>query len=91
MSINIYYLFTSFFSWMIHSSLPKVATIFIGILVIPAMAIYVIAIMYLVFRKDTVVTFIPTKLENGDANAGEAPEIDRVPLREDLAEIPVPE
>ncbi|KAE9446502.1 hypothetical protein C3L33_21608, partial [Rhododendron williamsianum] len=63
MGINIYYLSTSFIGWMIHSSLPKVATVFIGILVFPSMVIYVIAMVYLVFRKDTVVTFIePIKL-----------------------------
>ncbi|XP_058189705.1 metal transporter Nramp7.1-like isoform X2 [Rhododendron vialii] len=92
MGINIYYLSTSFIGWMIHSSLPKVATMFIGILVFPSMAIYVIAMVYLVFRKDTVVTFIePIKLENGHAKNDIEPGSDQVPYREDLAEIPVPE
>lgn len=92
MGINIYYLSTSFIGWMIHSSLPKVATLFIGILVFPSMAIYVIAMVYLVFRKDTVVTLIePIKLENGHAKNDVEPGSDQVPYREDLAEIPVPE
>lgn len=92
MGINIYYLSTSFIGWMLHSSLPKVATVFIGILVFPSMAIYVIAMVYLVFRKDTVVTFIePIKLENGNAKNDVEPGSDQVPYREDLAEIPVPE
>lgn len=92
MGINIYFLSTSFFGWMIHSSLPKVATVFIGIIVFPLMAIYVIGMVYLVFRKDTVVTFIePTKLETDHNKNDTSPGSDQVPYREDLAEIPVPE
>ena len=56
--INIYYLSTGFVGWLIHSSLPKVANVFIGIMVFPLMAIYIIAVIYLTFRKDVVVTFI---------------------------------
>ncbi|XP_009359447.2 metal transporter Nramp5-like [Pyrus x bretschneideri] len=94
--INIYYLSTGFVGWIIHSSLPKVATVFIGILVFPLMAIYILAVLYLTLRKDSVVTFVePTKndpaaqnqMENGLPNHGEPP----VPLREDLADIPLPQ
>lgn len=94
--INIYYLSTGFVGWIIHSSLPKVATVFIGILVFPLMAIYIVAVIYLTVRKDTVVTFIePTKndpaaqieMESGITNTHGPP----VPFREDLADIPLPE
>ncbi|XP_068307217.1 metal transporter Nramp7.2-like [Pyrus communis] len=94
--INIYYLSTGFVGWIIHSSLPKVATVFIGILVFPLMAIYILAVLYLTLRKDSVVTFVePTKndpaaqnqMENGLPNHGEPP----VPFREDLADIPLPQ
>ncbi|XP_048431066.1 metal transporter Nramp5-like [Pyrus x bretschneideri] len=94
--INIYYLSTGFVGWIIHSSLPKVATVFIGILVFPFMAIYILAVLYLTLRKDSVVTFVePTKndpaaqnqMENGLPNYGEPP----VPFREDLADIPLPQ
>lgn len=83
--------------WLIHNSLPKVGNVFIGILVFPLMAVYVVAVIYLMFRKDTVVTFEdPTKLnptdiahmENGNANIEENSQI---PYREDLADIPLPQ
>ncbi|GMN45549.1 hypothetical protein TIFTF001_014740 [Ficus carica] len=93
--INIYYLSTGFVGWLIHSSLPKVANVFIGIIVFPLMAIYIIAVIYLTFRKDVVVTFIePEKndpvaqiqMEGGQTTTG----FGVVPYREDLADIPLP-
>lgn len=96
--INIYYLTTAFVGWLIHNDLPIVANVFIGIIVFPIMAIYIISVIYLMFRKDTVVTFMePTKLdpsaqtrmENGDADG--AFELQRIPYREDLADIPLPQ
>ncbi|XP_047323265.1 metal transporter Nramp5-like [Impatiens glandulifera] len=97
--INIYYLSTAFVGWLIHSSLPKVANVFIAILVFPVMAIYVISVIYLMFRKDKMVTFIDTskfdpnnntqqtRMENGKDVYDE----DFVPYREDLADIPLPQ
>ncbi|KAI6689422.1 hypothetical protein NL676_026250 [Syzygium grande] len=95
--INIYYLSTGFVDWLIHNSLPKVGNVFIGILVFPIMAVYIIAVIYLTFRKDTVVTFTDdpikhatsTAVENGYGNSGKSP--DRLPYREDLADIRLPE
>ncbi|XP_038972993.1 metal transporter Nramp5-like [Phoenix dactylifera] len=94
--INIYFLSTQFVEWLIHSSLPKVANVFIGIIVFPLMAIYILAIIYLTFRKDTVVTFVDTpdsqqiEMEKGmhcaEGNSGNR----AVPYREDLADIPLP-
>ncbi|KAK3023056.1 hypothetical protein RJ639_044772 [Escallonia herrerae] len=97
--INIYYLTTGFIHWLTHNDLPKVGSVFIGILVFPLMAIYIFSVVYLVFRKDTVVTFIePTKLdaiaqkqmEDGHGNSDKAFELKHVPYREDLADIPLP-
>ncbi|KAL6515517.1 hypothetical protein OROHE_018551 [Orobanche hederae] len=95
MGINIYYLSTGFVDWIIHNSLPKVGNVFVGIIVFPLMAVYVLSVIYLMFRKDEVVTFIePTKLdpssrmENG--NRGDGVEMQHVPYREDLADIPLP-
>ncbi|KAL6296779.1 hypothetical protein ACE6H2_004921 [Prunus campanulata] len=94
--INIYYLSTGFVGWLTHSSLPKVANVFIGILVFPLMAIYIFAVIYLTLRKDSVVTFIePTKndpaaqnqMESGLPSSSGPP----VPFREDLADIPLPQ
>ena len=98
--INMYYLSTSFVKWLIHSKLPKVANVFIGIVVFPLIAIYVVAVIYLIFRKDKVKTFIETKndtvlqthMENGLINPdGQLESSDVVPFREDLADIPFPE
>ena len=93
--INIYYLVTGFIGWIIHNDLPKVANVFIGLVVFPLMAVYIICVIYLVFRKYRVVTYIaPEKLsrsqdhlENG---INEAPSLDTVPHREDLTDIPLP-
>ncbi|KAM7255818.1 hypothetical protein ACFE04_011559 [Oxalis oulophora] len=86
--INIYYLSTSFVGWLIDNNLPKVGNVFIGILVFPLMAIYILSVIYLTFRKDTVVTFIqPIKeMEKGLGTHDD----DRIPYREDLADIPLP-
>ncbi|KAF5444735.1 hypothetical protein F2P56_033843 [Juglans regia] len=98
--INIYYLSTGFVDWLIHNSLPKVANVFVGILVFPLMVVYILAVIYLTFRKDAVVTFIdPTKddpaaqnnMEHGRGGADRPGQVDRIPYREDLADIPFPE
>lgn len=99
--INIYYLSTGFVGWLIDNNLPKVANVFIGIIVFPLMAIYILAVIYLTFRKDTVVTFMQpnkndpqqqTDMENGLAKSTDGPEmVDRAPYRKDLVDIPPPE
>ncbi|KAL3513678.1 hypothetical protein ACH5RR_026395 [Cinchona calisaya] len=95
--INIYFLITSFVGWLIHNKLVKVGKVFIGILVFPLMAVYILAVIYLMFRKDTVETFkevanfdpnAEIRLEDGNPNQGHG---DHVPYREDLADIPFPE
>ncbi|KAK9080106.1 hypothetical protein SSX86_001781 [Deinandra increscens subsp. villosa] len=98
--INIYYLITAFVGWLIDSSLPKVANVFIGILVFPIMAIYIVSVIYLMFRKDVVTTFIEpekgdpngqTSLESGQYGVDRSMELMNAPYREDLADIPLPE
>ncbi|KAF9682648.1 hypothetical protein SADUNF_Sadunf05G0130700 [Salix dunnii] len=97
--INIYYLSTGFVGWLIGNNLPKVGNVFIGIIVFPLMAIYILSIAYLAFRKDSVETFLgpnkndphqQTNMEKGLTKSTENPELDRVPYREDLADIPLP-
>ncbi|KAF8031207.1 hypothetical protein BT93_D0420 [Corymbia citriodora subsp. variegata] len=68
-AINIYYLSTGFVNWLIHNSLPKVGNVFIGILVFPLMAIYMIAVIYLTFRKDTVMTFTDDPVKHARSTA----------------------
>lgn len=97
-SINVYYLITAFVGWIIHSSLPKVATVFIGIIVFPLMALYIVSVIYLTFRKDVVKTFVEVKddpamqthVEKGFVNNGQV-ELNHAPYREDLADIALPE
>ena len=98
---NVYYLITAFVGWLIHNKLPKMANVFVGIIVFPLMLVYVLAILYLTFRKDTVVTFIEpimldhpvvqNNMEHGLSNSCEVVEADRIPYREDLADIQLPE
>ncbi|KAJ6306953.1 hypothetical protein OIU78_022122 [Salix suchowensis] len=99
-SINIYYLSTGFVGWLLHNNLPKVGNVFIGMIVFPLMAIYILSVAYLAFRKDSVETFLgpnkndphqQTNMEKGLTKSTENPELDRVPYREDLADIPLPE
>nr|A0A2K2AIF4.1 RecName: Full=Metal transporter Nramp7.1; Short=PotriNRAMP7.1; Short=PtNRAMP7.1; AltName: Full=Natural resistance-associated macrophage protein 7.1 [Populus trichocarpa] len=93
--VNIYYLSTGFVGWLIDNNLPKVGNVFIGIIVFPLMAIYILAVIYLTFRKDSVVTFLgPNKndpQQQANMENGLGPEMERVPYREDLADIPLPE
>ncbi|KAK4572764.1 hypothetical protein RGQ29_030977 [Quercus rubra] len=98
---NLYYLITAFVGWLIHSKLPKIANVFIGIIVFPLMLIYVLAILYLTFRKDTAVTFTEpitldqpmaqNNVEQGLSNSYEVVEADHIPYSEDLVDIPLPE
>jgi len=56
--INIYYLSVGFVKWLIHNSLPKIASVFIGVLAFPFMALYIALILYLTFRRDKKVTYV---------------------------------
>ncbi|XP_012440557.1 metal transporter Nramp5 isoform X1 [Gossypium raimondii] len=99
--INVYYLTTAFVDWLIHNDMPKVGNVFIGIVVFPLMAIYVLAVIYLTFRKDTVVTYIEpeknvdpaaqSRMESGLAKPDVSFQVDVAPYRQDLADIPFPE
>jgi len=56
--INIYYLSTGFGKWLIHSSRPKIASVFMGLVVFPLMALYLVGVLYLAFRHDKKVTYV---------------------------------
>lgn len=90
MGVNIYYLATGFVNWLLHNDLPKVGNVFIGIIVFPLMAIYLLAVVYLTFRKDTVVTFIdqdnsgPTHGGKKLDNSNQIFELNHLSSREDL-------
>lgn len=97
--INMYFLSTSFVGWLVHNSLPKYANVLVGLLVFPLMLVYVVAVIYLTFRKDTVVTFVADSAqlavvdaENANKATAAGDDDDRpVPFRQDLADIPLPE
>ncbi|ONM52708.1 Metal transporter Nramp6 [Zea mays] len=99
--INMYFLSTSFVGWLVHNSLPKYANVLVGLLVFPLMLVYVVAVIYLTFRKDTVVTFVADsaqlavvdaeKANKAAAAAGDDDDDRPVPFRQDLADIPLPE
>lgn len=56
--INMYYLTTEFGKWLIHNSLPKLASIFIGLVAFPLLGLYTVAIFYLAFRREEKVTYM---------------------------------
>jgi hypothetical protein len=92
--INMYFLSTSFVGWLVHNSLPKYGNVLVGAIVFPLMLIYVLAVIYLTFRKDTIVTFVADSCEVDTEKAketGEDDEDEPVPYRQDLADIPLPQ
>ncbi|CAA6667703.1 unnamed protein product [Spirodela intermedia] len=63
--INVYYLSTSFVRWLIHSPLPVAVKAVVGVIVFPLMAVYMVAVVYLMARKDATVTFEMQKALSG--------------------------
>ncbi|KAM7518828.1 hypothetical protein LguiB_017790 [Lonicera macranthoides] len=96
--INIYYLSTAFVDQLIHNNLPKVGYVFLGIIVFALMAIYILMVLYLMFRKDVVVTFIDTtkvdhaqaSMEKGRGNSDVTVESTSGTYREDFVDISFP-
>ncbi|KAG8643778.1 hypothetical protein MANES_11G065775v8 [Manihot esculenta] len=58
MAINIYYLATGFIKILLHGHLEVVEVVFLGIFGFSAMALYLAAIAYLVFRKNKEATHL---------------------------------
>ncbi|CAL5035798.1 unnamed protein product [Urochloa decumbens] len=86
--INAYFIVWSYVDWLIHNHLPKYANALVSIVFFTLMAAYIIAIVYLLFRKDMMVTYIPApdRVENGSGGAlASVADGDRPPpFREDL-------
>ncbi|GLJ37280.1 hypothetical protein SUGI_0756180 [Cryptomeria japonica] len=74
--INIYYLSTGFGEWLVDNNLPKVATIFIGLIVFPLMLLYVVGILYLTFRAEKKETFIAPGVFTPETNNTPARELE---------------
>nr|XP_015647627.1 metal transporter Nramp1 isoform X2 [Oryza sativa Japonica Group] len=64
--INIYFLSTKLVGWILHNALPTFANVLIGIVLFPLMLLYVVAVIYLTFRKDTVKFVSRRELQAGD-------------------------
>ncbi|KAG6479845.1 hypothetical protein ZIOFF_063320 [Zingiber officinale] len=97
-AINIYFLSTSFVSWLIDSSLPAIANVLINIIVFPLMVVYILTVIYLTFRKETEVTFVdPLNSSHVNIESGGLFQVDGMsrfevaPVREDRADIPLPD
>ncbi|KAL6888607.1 hypothetical protein ACP4OV_009633 [Aristida adscensionis] len=92
--VNTYFLVWTYVDWMIHNHLPKYANALISIVVFALMAAYLVAIVYLTFRRDTVATYVPvSNRAQGQAEAGtsmalaSAADADQPPpFRKDLAD-----
>nr|BAX56212.1 metal transporter [Oryza sativa Japonica Group] len=95
--INMYFLSTSFVGWLIHNDLPKYANVLVGAAVFPFMLVYIVAVVYLTIRKDSVVTFVADSslaavvdAEKADAGDLAVDDDEPLPYRDDLADIPLP-
>ena len=64
--INVYFLSSKLVGWILHNSLSIYANILVGITLFPLMLLYVIAVIYLTFRKDTAKFVSRRELEDID-------------------------
>ncbi|CAL5440330.1 unnamed protein product [Camellia sinensis] len=88
MGINIYYIATSFVKLLLHSHLKVVGMVFCGILGFSGILVYLVAIAYLVFRKNKEATHLlalTTPESRQMANEGD----DSLP-REDIVSMQLP-
>ncbi|KAL6897306.1 hypothetical protein ACP4OV_007002 [Aristida adscensionis] len=66
--INIYFLSSKLIGWILHNSLPTYANVLIGIILFPLMLLYICAVVYLTFRKDTIKFVSRHELQTIDAD-----------------------
>ncbi|XP_024516358.1 metal transporter Nramp6 [Selaginella moellendorffii] len=64
-TINMYFLITSFVKWLIHGHLAKAGRVVIGLLVFKAILAYLVTLCYLAFRTETKPTYIVPPNEGG--------------------------
>ncbi|KAB8085724.1 hypothetical protein EE612_008673 [Oryza sativa] len=93
--VNTYFLVWTYVDWLVHNNLPKYANGLISVVVFALMAAYLVAVVYLTFRKDTVATYVPVpERAQAQAEAGGTPVVDAsaadedqpAPYRKDLAD-----
>ncbi|GLJ07656.1 hypothetical protein SUGI_0071940 [Cryptomeria japonica] len=73
--INIFFLSTGFVDWLIHNDLPKVASVLIGLIVIPTMLVYIVGILYLAIRGDKEITYVAPVGSSRHNNEGKIDQI----------------
>ncbi|KAL6629780.1 hypothetical protein ACP70R_029545 [Stipagrostis hirtigluma subsp. patula] len=92
--VNTYFLVWTYLDWLLHNHLPKYANALVSVVVFALMAAYLVAIVYLTFRRDTVATYVPvSERAQGQVEAGAggalatAADADQPPpFRKDLAD-----
>ena len=94
MTVNIYYLVSSFIKLLLHANLKVVAKVFLGILGFSGVAVYLAGIAYLVFRKNKKATQLLalTTTPDGQQMANEQGNESLYHLpREDIVSMQLPE
>ncbi|CAN6277463.1 unnamed protein product [Urochloa humidicola] len=92
--VNTYFLVWTYVDWLVHNHLPKYANALISIVVFALTAAYLVFVVYLTFRRDTVSTYVPVseraqgQVEAGGAQAvASAADADQPPpFRKDLTD-----
>ncbi|XP_010265996.1 PREDICTED: metal transporter Nramp5-like [Nelumbo nucifera] len=70
--INMYFLATSVLNWMSSNRLPKVASIFTGVMVFPVMFLYMGMLIYLTLKRETEQTHTAMSTSTGSGSVNEA-------------------
>ncbi|TVU33527.1 hypothetical protein EJB05_25350, partial [Eragrostis curvula] len=91
--VNTYFLVWTYVDWLVHNHLPKYANVLVSIVVFALMAAYLAAVVYLTFRRDTVVTYVAvSERAQGQVETGAggtlvsaADEDQPAPFRKDLS------
>lgn len=90
--VNTYFLVWAYVDWLVHNHLPKYANALVSVVAFALMAVYLVAVVYLTFRKDTVTTYVAVseraqgQMETGKALASAADGDQPAPYRKDLAD-----
>ncbi|CAN6242952.1 unnamed protein product [Urochloa humidicola] len=92
--VNTYFLVWTYVDWLVHNHLPKYANALISIVVFALTAAYLVFVVYLTFRRDTVSTYVPvSERAQGQVEAGGAQSVASAadadqppPFRKDLAD-----
>lgn len=92
--VNTYFLVWSYVDWLVHNHLHKYANALVSVVAFALMAAYLVFVVYLTFRRDTVSTYVPvTERAQGQVEAGGAQAVaaaadadQPAPFRKDLAD-----